>query len=93
MASQSAIDAFAPVKALPFVWRREEHLQRLKNSLNEYCPCPEMLPNLRAVIHAYEMNAMPSSGIVYFKNGQMVSEEEGKKRGSMVWKEVRSSNL
>lgn len=92
MAYQKALDEFSPVKPLPFVFRPEERLQRLKKSLDEYCPCPEMLPNLRAVINAYETNAMPSSGTVYFKNGQMVSEEEGKKLDMMVWEEVRSSN-
>lgn len=83
-ADQAVIDAFAPVKPLPFVWRPEERLQRLKNSLNEYYPCPEMLPNLRAVIHAYETKAMPSSGTVYWKNGVRVSEEEGLQRGNGI---------
>ena len=93
MASQSALDAFAPVKPLPHVWNTAEHVKGLKSILNGYIPCPAIIPNLKAVIHAYETNAMPSSGTLYFKNGQMVSEEEGKKRGATVWVEVRSSTL
>ena len=55
------------IKPLSSVWKAGERLQRSKVFLKKYCPCPEMLPSLRAVIHAHETNVIPSSGNMYLK--------------------------
>jgi hypothetical protein len=36
---------------------------------------------------------MPSSGTVYFKRGEIVSEEEAAKQDAVVWAEVRPSKF
>ena len=87
---------FSPVTPIPLVWDPVKRLEGLKKTLNDpedpmHHFVPRMIPNLRAVIHAYETNNMPSEGTVYFKHGRMVSEEEGQIRDTLVWVEVCSS--
>jgi hypothetical protein len=86
---------FSPCVPIPLVWDPVKRLRNLKDSLNpqspHFCFIEGMIPNLRAVIHAYETGNMPSQGTVYFKRGQMMSEAEGKIRDTFVWEEVRSS--
>lgn len=85
---------FSPSMPIPLIWDPEHRLKRLKEALNpnclHYCSIEGMRPNLLAVIKAYEDKIMPSRGIVYFKNGQMINENEAKVRDSCVWVEVRS---
>jgi hypothetical protein len=86
-----------PVMPLPAVWDPAQRLQGLKDSLNQQSPdyfhIEAILPNLRAVIKAYETGQMPSSGTVYFKRGEIVSEEEAANQDAMVWAEVRPSKF
>jgi hypothetical protein len=97
MDDNTPLTYFAPAMPIPFVWDRARHIQTLKDSLDPQSPnyffIEAMHPNIRAAIHAYETNQMPSRGMVYFKRGRMVSEQEAKNLDDLVWREVRCSLL
>lgn len=85
---------FPPAIPIPFVLTPAHRVRMLKETLNNpnhaiHIFVPRHIPNLIAVIQAYESNSMPSEGTVYFKDGKRISKEEADDPGSLVWTEVR----